>query len=173
MDFAGFEWDVGNLEKCLKHGVTISEIESLFRGVIHIAPDVAHSIDEDRFKAIGTTSAGRNVLVVFTLRSQAPTGLFGLSALATCTARRLSHMKKKLPDLRTDAEAETFVSTADLSEYDLSTMVPIRFTLKPSSVPVSVELPKHLVDEARSKADRAGIPFQDFIQSAIERAILD
>lgn len=29
-------------------------------------------------------------------------------------------MKKKLPILKTDEEAEKFVATADLSEYDLS-----------------------------------------------------
>jgi predicted DNA binding CopG/RHH family protein len=36
-------------------------------------------------------------------------------------------MKKKLPNFRTDAEAEHFVETADLSEYDLSGLVRVRF----------------------------------------------
>jgi CopG antitoxin of type II toxin-antitoxin system len=32
---------------------------------------------------------------------------------------------KKLPVLKTDAEAEHFVETADLTEYDLSVMVAV------------------------------------------------
>jgi predicted DNA binding CopG/RHH family protein len=39
-------------------------------------------------------------------------------------------MKKKLPNFRTDAEAEHFVETADLSEYDLSGLVRVRFEFK-------------------------------------------
>jgi uncharacterized DUF497 family protein len=33
-----------------------------------IAPDLQHSLTEERFKAIGKTDTGRNVLVAFTLR---------------------------------------------------------------------------------------------------------
>jgi uncharacterized DUF497 family protein len=36
----GFDWDTGNTEKCHKHGLTIEEVESLFRGVIDVFPDV-------------------------------------------------------------------------------------------------------------------------------------
>jgi len=36
-------------------------------------------------------------------------------------------MKKKLPRLKTNKEAEAFVATADLTEYDLSDMRPVRF----------------------------------------------
>ncbi|WP_158811887.1 CopG family antitoxin [Beijerinckia sp. L45] len=82
-------------------------------------------------------------------------------------------MKKKLPTLERDAEAETFVSTLDLTEYDLSAMVPVQFTVRPSAVPLSVDLPKHLVDEARTKATDSGVPLQDFIQTAIARAVLE
>ena len=32
-------------------------------------------------------------------------------------------MKKKLPELKTDNEAEDFIDTADLTEYDLSALV--------------------------------------------------
>lgn len=33
--------------------------------------------------------------------------------------RRSSAMKKKIPTFKTDAKAEHFVETADLSDYDL------------------------------------------------------
>jgi hypothetical protein len=34
-------------------------------------------------------------------------------------------MKKKIPTFKTDAEAERFVATADLSKYDLSGLKPV------------------------------------------------
>lgn len=36
-------------------------------------------------------------------------------------------MKKQIPTLKTDAEAEQFVATADLSNYDLTGLRPVRF----------------------------------------------
>lgn len=69
MKVAGFDWDLGNRAKCAKHGVTVAEIEGLFRGPVSVFPDPAHSTTEERFKAIGRTAAGRMVFVVFTLRT--------------------------------------------------------------------------------------------------------
>lgn len=69
MKVAGFDWDLGNRAKCAKHGVTVAEIEGLFRGPVSVFPDPAHSTTEERFKAIGRTEAGRIVFVVFTLRT--------------------------------------------------------------------------------------------------------
>ena len=38
MEFAGFNWDAGNRNKCQKQGVSITEIESIFsRPVVIIA----------------------------------------------------------------------------------------------------------------------------------------
>ncbi len=37
---------------------------------------------------------------------------------------------KKVPIFKTNEEAQAFVDTADLSEYDLSDMVPMRFELR-------------------------------------------
>lgn len=68
MEVAGFDWDLGNRAKCARHGVTVAEIEGLFRGPISVFPDPAHSSSEERFKAIGRTETGRMVFVVFTLR---------------------------------------------------------------------------------------------------------
>jgi uncharacterized DUF497 family protein len=66
----GIEWDGGNRDKCRKHGVSLAAVESLFRRPIAVFPDPAHSDDEERFKAIGRTDAGRSVLIVFTLRTR-------------------------------------------------------------------------------------------------------
>ena len=65
----GFNWDDGNREKCLKHGVTVEEIESAFRGgTLRVFPDPTHSTSESRYLGIGLTTSGRHVLVAFTFR---------------------------------------------------------------------------------------------------------
>ena len=66
---AGFEWDEGNRDKCQKHGVSLPAVESVFFGPLAVFPDPEHSRREERFKAIGKTSEGRYVLIVFTLRA--------------------------------------------------------------------------------------------------------
>lgn len=63
---AGFDWDDGNWPKCAKHGLTKAEIEEVFENGPGIYSDP--STDEDRWRAIGTTTEGRHVFVVFTLR---------------------------------------------------------------------------------------------------------
>lgn len=67
----GFDWDEANRLKCQKHGVSLTDIESLFRSPLTVFPDPAHSSRETRFKAIGRTETGRFVLMVFTLRARA------------------------------------------------------------------------------------------------------
>ena len=65
---AGFDWDDGNRAKCIQHGVSIEEIESVFAGEVWVFPDLAHSTRETRFLGIGRTRAGRYVFAAFTLR---------------------------------------------------------------------------------------------------------
>jgi uncharacterized DUF497 family protein len=64
----GFDWDAGNRDKCRKHGVSPGTIEALFRSPIAVHP-ARNAGKEERFIAIGSAD-GRNVLVVFTLRTQ-------------------------------------------------------------------------------------------------------
>ena len=82
-------------------------------------------------------------------------------------------MKKKLPTLTSDAEAEAFVATADLSEYDLTGMVPVRFELKPKDKSVNLRLPAQLLEAVQDRAKRVGMPYQRFIRMALERALHD
>ncbi len=67
---SGFEWDHGNLEHCRKHGVSRSDIESVFASPVTILPDTGHSQTEKRFRAIGRTRHGRAIFVVFTIRER-------------------------------------------------------------------------------------------------------
>jgi uncharacterized DUF497 family protein len=67
---SGFDWDNANRTKCEKHGVSVNEVEELFRSGPRVAPDPKHSSDEDRLIAVGRTDAGRAVFVAFTMRVQ-------------------------------------------------------------------------------------------------------
>jgi predicted DNA binding CopG/RHH family protein len=80
-------------------------------------------------------------------------------------------MKKRLPRLSTDKAAERFVATADLADYDLSGMVPVRFELKPKTERVNMRLSKDLLDSVKKRAAKTGISYQRFIRLALERAV--
>lgn len=79
---------------------------------------------------------------------------------------------KKLPVLKSDEAAERFVATADLSEYDLSGMVPVRFEFKPKTERVNMRLSKGLLDSVKARAAREGMSYQRFIREALERAVV-
>ena len=67
MKISGFDWDDGNWPKCSKHGLTKAEVEQTILGGPMVLTD-PKSPDEARFNAVGKTSAGRHVFLVFTLR---------------------------------------------------------------------------------------------------------
>jgi uncharacterized protein len=67
-EIAGFDWDVGNSSKCLKHGVTRAEIEAAFRRRPLMAPNPAYVGSELRFIAISENAEGRPTFIAFTYR---------------------------------------------------------------------------------------------------------
>jgi uncharacterized protein len=67
---SGFDWDAGNTAKCMKHGLAVEDVESLFQTDIDLFPDIAHSSVETRFFGIGRLPTGRYVFVAFTLRTR-------------------------------------------------------------------------------------------------------
>jgi predicted DNA binding CopG/RHH family protein len=81
-------------------------------------------------------------------------------------------MKKKLPRLNSDEAAEKFISTADLSEYDLSGMEMVRFEFQPKTERVNMRLPRPLLDAVKASAAKAGVPYQRFIRQALETAVM-
>lgn len=72
-------------------------------------------------------------------------------------------MKKKLPRLPTDKAAEDFVATADLTDYDLSSMTPMHFEFQPKDRSITMRLSESLFEAIREEADRSGMPYQRFI----------
>ncbi len=80
-------------------------------------------------------------------------------------------MRKQLPKLRSDKEAEEFVATSDLTEYDLSGMRMARFEFQPKSERVDMRLPRPLLDAVKATAAKAGVPYQRFIRQTLEAAV--
>jgi uncharacterized DUF497 family protein len=66
----GFQWDTGNAYKSEeKHGVTQGEAEEVFfNQPLLISGDEKHSEDERRYLALGITTVGVLLSIVFTLR---------------------------------------------------------------------------------------------------------
>ena len=59
-------------------------------------------------------------------------------------------MKKNIPTFKSDAEAERFVATADLSKYDLSGLNPVRFEFEKKERTTEPE-PTHATGAARRR----------------------
>lgn len=81
-------------------------------------------------------------------------------------------MKKPLPKLTSDEEAEAFVAQSDLTDYDLSAMRMVRFEFQPKSERVNMRLPRSLLDAVKATAAKAGVPYQRFIRQTLENAVL-
>jgi predicted DNA binding CopG/RHH family protein len=77
-------------------------------------------------------------------------------------------MSKKFPDLKPDEEADDWLQSADLSEYDLSDMKKVRFELAPKDASISLRLPAGLLATLKARALEAGMPTQRFIRVLIE-----
>ena len=75
---------------------------------------------------------------------------------------------KPMPSLRSDAEAERFVETADLTEYDLTGFKPMRFEIEPKAASLNMRLPASLLDAVKAKAKARGIPYTRYVRMLLE-----
>ena len=80
-------------------------------------------------------------------------------------------MKKKIPVFKTDEEAEHFVDTADLTEYDFSQFKPQRFEFEKKSAQINMRVPKPLLDAVKLRAKARGIPYTRLVREAMELAL--
>ena len=81
-------------------------------------------------------------------------------------------MKKKFPVFKTDKEAEHFVDTADLSEYDFSQFKPVRFEFEKKTAQINMRVPKPLLDAVKESAKKRGIPYTRFVRETMEMALV-
>ncbi|EKE14542.1 MAG: hypothetical protein ACD_12C00439G0007 [uncultured bacterium] len=66
-----FEWDKGNIDKNMKHGVEDKESEEIFGSKKKIfMKDEKHSLKEERYMIWGKTKMDRKLTVFFTLRNK-------------------------------------------------------------------------------------------------------
>ena len=79
-------------------------------------------------------------------------------------------MKRKVPTLKTDEEAEAFLEQ-DLSDLDFSQFKPMHFEFRPKQKTVNLRISEELLNAVRARAKRLGIPYQRYIRQALERAV--
>ena len=75
---------------------------------------------------------------------------------------------KPLSPLTSDAEAEDFVETADLSDCDLSGFTTMRFEIEPKAASLNMRLPAALLDAVKAKARASGIPYTRYVRMLLE-----
>jgi predicted DNA binding CopG/RHH family protein len=80
-------------------------------------------------------------------------------------------MSKTIPIFKTDEEAEKFIDTADLSEYDLSGFKLAGFEFEAKDTQINMRLPASLLRAVRETARARGIPYQRFIRQTLEHAV--
>jgi len=79
-------------------------------------------------------------------------------------------MKKKVPRLKTDKQAEAFLAQ-DLSGLDFSQFKPARFEFEKKDDQINMRIPKPLLAAVKARARARGIPYTRFIRETLERAI--
>ncbi|MFZ0822275.1 MAG: CopG family antitoxin [Terriglobales bacterium] len=79
-------------------------------------------------------------------------------------------MKKQLPQLKTDEEAEAFLAQ-DLSKLDFSQFKPVRFEFEKKDEQINMRMPKPLLAAVKARAKGRGIPYTRFIRETLEQAV--
>lgn len=78
---------------------------------------------------------------------------------------------RPLPPLATDEEAERFVETADLAEYDLSRFEPAQFEFLRKTASIHLRLSEQLLDAIKRRAAKLDMPYQRLIRQALENEV--
>jgi predicted DNA binding CopG/RHH family protein len=78
-------------------------------------------------------------------------------------------MKRKVPRMTTDEEADAFLEQ-DLSDLDFSQFKPVRFEFEAKAARLNMRLPVALLDAVKSKAKARGVPYTRFIREVLEYA---
>jgi predicted DNA binding CopG/RHH family protein len=80
-----------------------------------------------------------------------------------------TNMNKRLPKLKSDRAAKTFLKK-DLSDYiSKENFKPISFEFAPKDKSITLRVSNQLLEEVQMAAKRRGINYQKFIREAIEQ----
>jgi len=80
-------------------------------------------------------------------------------------------MKKKVPHLKTDKDAEAFLAQ-DLSGLDFSQFKALRFEFEKKDTQLNMRLPKPLLAAVKTRAKARGIPYTRLIRETLEQAMV-
>ncbi len=80
-------------------------------------------------------------------------------------------MKRKVPRMTTDEEAEAFLAQ-DLSDLDFSQFKPAGFEFEKKTAQINMRVPKPLLDAVKERAKKRGIPYTRFVREAMEMALV-
>jgi predicted DNA binding CopG/RHH family protein len=78
---------------------------------------------------------------------------------------------KPMPSLTSDIDAERFVESSDLTQYDLSGFKPMNFEFEPKSAALTMRLPASLLDALKRKAQAQGIPYTRYVRKLLENDV--
>ncbi len=80
-------------------------------------------------------------------------------------------MKKKVPKLKSDKEAEKFLDQ-DLTDYlDLKNFQRVSFEFQPKTKKISIRVSEDLLEAVKKKAKRQKISYQKYIRKAVEESL--
>lgn len=79
-------------------------------------------------------------------------------------------MKSKVPQLRSDEEAEAFLAQ-DLSDLDFAQFKPMHFEFERKSAQLNMRVPETLLDAVKNRAKARGMPYTRYIRLLLERDI--
>ncbi len=79
-------------------------------------------------------------------------------------------MKRKVPRMTTDKEADAFLEQ-DLSDLDFSQFKPVRFEFQTKAARLNMRLPAPLLDAVKERATARGVPYTRFIREVLEQAL--
>jgi predicted DNA binding CopG/RHH family protein len=78
--------------------------------------------------------------------------------------------ENKVPRLKTDKQAETFLSQ-DLSHLDFSQFKLVRFEFERKDQQINMRVPEPLLAAVKARAKARGIPYTRFIRETLEQAL--
>jgi predicted DNA binding CopG/RHH family protein len=81
-------------------------------------------------------------------------------------------MKRKVPRMTTDEEAEAFLEQ-DLSDLDFSQFKPVKFEFQAKAARLNMRLPMPLLDAVKARAKARGVPYTRFIREVLEQATME
>lgn len=79
-------------------------------------------------------------------------------------------MSRKLPQLKTDEQAEAFLSQ-DLSDLDFSQFKPHHFEFEKKAAQLNMRMPRPLLDAVKNRARERGMPYTRYIRMLLERDV--